>query len=199
MAKDASHKEIIDDHERRLEELRRRFDLYFQGFERTPPTDRRDSIRAAFIRLREGARRWSTGDRFKINTLHQKFITYDRMWERQLKQLEEGTHRRDKARRRRERREEEQRPAAAATNGAPAKRAPARASESLDDAKMEKIYSVYMQAKKRTGERTNLTMDGLKRQLAKQVPVIKKKHGCKDVDFKVVLKNGKAMLKAIPK
>ena len=69
----------------------------------------------------------------------------------------------------------------------------------MTDDKMRRLYSVYMQAKKRTGENSNLSFESLAAQLRKQVPAIRAKHKCQNVDFKVVLKNGKAMLKAVPK
>ena len=127
----------------------------------------------------------------------QKFLTYDRMWLREMKAVEEGTSRRDKMRKEKVRREEN------AADFHAQKRAPSRSAGDGDggmgDDKMKRLYSVYMQAKKRTGESSNLSYDGLKKQLAKQIPKIKQKHGCEQVDFKVVLKNGKAMLKAVPK
>ena len=69
----------------------------------------------------------------------------------------------------------------------------------ISEQKLAQLHKVYIEAKRRTGEQSNLTLDALRAQVAKQVPVIQAKHGCEKVDFKVVLKDGKAMLKAIPK
>ena len=144
------------------------------------------------------------------------------MWDRQLKEVEAGTHRRDKMRvklkREREREREEMLADAAAQNAtmvpqtaaAPPERArastpPTAAANAngsnggMSEEKMRRLYSVYMQAKKRTGEASNLSFESLAAQLRKQVPAIRAKHNCEQVDFKVVLKNGKAMLKAVPK
>lgn len=205
-----SHAAIIERHEKELDELRRLFDLYFQGIERQPPTDIREELRKALLRLRGEASRWNTAERFRVNALHQRFTSFDRMWSRELKAIEEGTSRRDRFRIQRKRKLEEEAPPAT-ERSAPAPvpegsqpRAAAQAARSagdsgLDENKMRKLYEVYMQAKRRTGERSSLTYEGLVKQLQKQVPALKAKHKCKDVDFKVVLKDGKAMLKAIPK
>lgn len=195
--------------EKDMAELRRLFELYFRGLERFAPLDLYEDVKKRAHGLLREASRWRTADKFRANTCYQKFQTYDRMWARELKAIEEGTSRRDKFLKNKKRQQEAARPqrpdADAALAGAGAsKQAPPRAASGaggggMDDEKMKRLYSVYMQAKKRTGEQTNLSLDGLKRQLEKQIPAIKQKHGCKDVDFKVVLKNGKAMLKAVPK
>jgi hypothetical protein len=88
------------------------------------------------------------------------------------------------------------RPAAAA---APTTSPSAAALGGLSEQKLQQLHKVYVEAKRRTGEQSNLTLDALRAQVAKQVPAIQQKHGCQQVDFKVVLKDGKAMLKAIPK
>lgn len=203
MANEQKHH--VDAIERDLAELRRQFELYFRGLERFAPLDLYEDVKRRAHNLLREAGRWRTVDKFRANTCYQKFQTYDRMWARELKAIEEGTSRRDKFlknRRRQAEAEQAQRPAP--VEGAPtAAKQPPRAASSdgggMDDEKMRRLYNVYMQAKKRTGERSNLSFDGLKRQLEKQIPAIKQKHRCKDVDFKVVLKNGKAMLKAVPK
>ncbi len=65
---------------------------------------------------------------------------------------------------------------------------------------MKAIYDAYVQAKKSTNEDTSkLSMDTMAATLRKQVPELLKKHNAKDVDFKVVIKDGKAVLRAVPK
>jgi hypothetical protein len=64
---------------------------------------------------------------------------------------------------------------------------------------MKRLYKAYVGAKQRTGESTEgLTYDRLVRTLQKQVPAIQQKTGCKRVDFKIQIKEGKAVLKAVP-
>ena len=220
-----SNQATIDKVDAELRDLRRLFDLYFQGIERFPPVDERDRLRTVLNKLRREASRWSTGDRFRLNAIHHKFTSYNQMWDRQVQAMENGTSRRDKMKVKLMRKREAEKaameaakkreqaaaaqagaaplppstPAATPQRGQPAPRAAARDSSGMSDAKLERLYKVYMQAKKRTGESTNMNYESLARQIRKQIPAIKKKHGCKDVDFKVVLKNGKAMLKAVPK
>lgn len=202
-----THVELI---EKDMAELRRLFELYFRGLERFAPNDLYADVKKRATGLLREASRWRTADKFRASTCYQKFLTYDRMWARELKAIEEGNSRRDKYLKNKKRQEEAARPmnraaaaeataAAAAAKSAPRPAASAAGAGGGDDDKMKRLYNVYMQAKKRTGEQSTLSLDGLKKQLEKQIPAIKQKHGCKEVDFKVVLKNGKAMLKAVPK
>ena len=74
------------------------------------------------------------------------------------------------------------------------------AGSAISETKLEKLYSAFLTAKKRCKEDTaGLSLDAMRRSLDKQIPIIKKKHGAKAVDFKVVIKGGKAVLKAVPR
>ena len=62
------------------------------------------------------------------------------------------------------------------------------------------IYDAYVMAKKRCGEDTRaVTLDSVASSLRKQVPELMKQHNAKSVEFKVVIKDGKAVLRALPK
>lgn len=210
------HKKLLDDLTAEVEQLKVRFMLYFQGIEKQNPAADRDMLKKALVNTRREASRWNTGDRFRMNAVYNKFISYDRMWSRTLTEMENGTFRNDRKRVERKRKAEEEaiRKAAGVPDMTPEEMASVRKSvaaaargqsaangggQGMTDERMRRLYNVYMQAKKRTGERSNISFESLKAQLSKQIPAIQKKHNCKSVDFKVVLKNGKAMLKAVPK
>ena len=70
----------------------------------------------------------------------------------------------------------------------------------LSDTKIKAIYDAYVMAKKRCGEDTRaVTLDSVASSLKKQVPELMKQHNAKSVEFKVVIKDGKAVLRALPK
>jgi hypothetical protein len=78
--------------------------------------------------------------------------------------------------------------------------APAAASGDLSEKKIKAIYDAYVMAKKRCNEDVSkLSVDSLATTLRKQVPELMKQHGAKSVEFKVVIKDGKAILRALPK
>ena len=69
----------------------------------------------------------------------------------------------------------------------------------MSDDYVRRIERTLSETRKKIGDRTETNFDVLKAQLSKQVPLIKQQHGAKTVEFQVVVKDGKAILKAIPK
>jgi hypothetical protein len=96
-------------------------------------------------------------------------------------------------------------PAAAA---APPPRQPAQAQaqgngrldDALSDQKLKAVFNAYVTAKKRCQEDVSkLSYEQVAANLRKQVPDLVKKAGAQDVEFKIVIKDGKAILRALPK
>ena len=99
MAVKAGHKEELDELEKRLDELRRRFDLYFQGSkeQRTPPSTNQAKLGGDLRRMREDdMKNYSTADRFRFQQIFSRFVSMDRVWARTLRQIEDGVYKRDK-------------------------------------------------------------------------------------------------------
>ncbi|WP_317987323.1 MXAN_5187 C-terminal domain-containing protein, partial [Stigmatella hybrida] len=70
----------------------------------------------------------------------------------------------------------------------------------LSDDKLRAVYDAYVTAKKRNQEDTSkMSYESVAANLRKQVPDLLKQHNAKNVEFKVVIKDGKATLKAVPK
>lgn len=247
MAVVSAHKKDLDDLEKSSEAIRRDFDQFFLGLSKRPPTSAQAQLAGLFRKLKEEEiKEWNTQDKFRFNQIHARFVSLERVWARTLKQIEDGTYKRDKfkvaqARKRDAQLAEQQQqqqpgrtgpqpltldpldaidvdmdgfdepaPAPKPVAPRPAPRpvaapapvplaAAANDLGGLSEQKLQQLHKVYVDAKKRTGEASSLTLEALRAQVAKQVPVIRAKHNCEAVDFKVVLKDGKAMLKAIPK
>ena len=81
----------IEEFEKRLVALRTTFDLYFSGLERIPPVEELDKLKKLGLRLKAESGRWSTADKFKMNSLAQKLTTFSQMWEKELAAMENGT------------------------------------------------------------------------------------------------------------
>ncbi len=102
-------------------------------------------------------------------------------------------------------------PAAAAPERAQAKQAAAQANavkpaarpsksgeDSLGDGRLREIYSQYVQARRDRNESTaNITFEKLADSLRSQADKLRTKHTAKRVDFEVVVKDGKALIKPI--
>lgn len=77
---------------------------------------------------------------------------------------------------------------------------PASAAGGLSDDKLKAVYDAYVTAKRRNQEDTSkMNFESVAANLRKQVPELLKQHNAKSVEFKVVIKDGKATLKAVPK
>jgi FtsZ-binding cell division protein ZapB len=206
-----------------VEELKVRYEMYFLGVEKREPNKTRDDLKKKVLRIKEAFTR-NAALRFRLQSLHARFLAYERMWLRSAREKEEGTYHRDvfkakmhiELRARRER--EAQGEAAAATPPpAPAKapagaqpkaaaaaapRQPAAAAPGggVADRQLRDLYTQYISAKKQCGEDVSrLTFDAVAKSVQRQVPEILTRYNAKSVEFKVVVKDGKATLKAVPK
>lgn len=83
-----------------------------------------------------------------------------------------------------------------ATPGAKRPATPAASPGGLGEDKMRRIYSQYVEARRRNNQPTdNVDYAALKRSVDKMVPKLREKHKGKDIDFDVVVRNGKVGLK----
>jgi hypothetical protein len=80
--------------EKELHELKARFDQFFLGIERKNPSREADDVRSRLVNLKSAFIR-NTALKFRVQSLYQKFLAYERLWQRTLKEMEEGTYRRD--------------------------------------------------------------------------------------------------------
>jgi len=263
--------------EAEVEELKAKYEMYFLGVELREPVKWREEVKKKVLRLKESFTR-NTGLRFRVQTLHARFLSYERLWLRSAREREEGTYRRDLFKARLHARGKpapaagaRSRPGAAAhhdgedvdlsdfhdepaapppvkappaAQASPAAAAPARpaaaagappaparpaagpaakpaatgpapaparpaaaaapppapAAGRLGDAAMRELYDAYVTAKRRCNEDVSgLTYDAVARTVSKQIPEIMRQHQAKSVEFKVVIKDGKAKLTAVPK
>lgn len=199
----------LGDTEERLEALRARYDMWFIGIERREPARERDELKREVNRLKT-AFTHNTGLKFRIQTLHARFIAYERMWQRSSREKEEGTYRRDVMRMRRANRAPPAKaaPAAeakakvAAPQSAPQVPAPpgAAAVPGMTDAQLRALHASYVDAKRRCNEDVSkLSLEALAKSVTRQMPDLVQRFKGRAVEFRVVVKEGRAVLKASPK
>ena len=197
-----------------LEELKVSYEQYFLGIERLPPVKMHDKLKRRFENVKATFNR-TTAVQFRVQSLLSKFLTYERLWMRTMQEIENGTYKRDlyKARLRTKQRNAEKRPTAqtdpstnaagAAPQTAHSDRSPAgpqAVGRDLSEAKLRVIFDAYLDAKKRCREDVSkITFASVAAKLREQVPTLLEKHKVKSVEFKVVIKDGKAVLRAVPK
>jgi hypothetical protein len=83
----------LEELESRLERLRALYEQYFLGFEKIEPAvARKDVDRRIYVMRREKIR--NTGKRFKLQTLIQRYNTFQQYWQRICREIENGTYKR---------------------------------------------------------------------------------------------------------
>ena len=211
--------EELDALEERLTLLQGTYEKYFTGYDRRPP-DKERKVVGDRIRTLRTANTKNTALRFRVQTLFARLITFERLWDRTLREMEDGTYRRDlfKARWRSQHRGSRPPPPPAPDEG-DAELADAiaevRAAQSearhqprsqppppppLSDGHLRGLYETYLRAREKTGEPIHgVSYEDMASKIRAQVPQLMAKHKASAVDFKVVIKGGKAVLKAVPK
>jgi hypothetical protein len=193
--------------EEEVEQLKARFELFFLGVDRREPLRERDETKRRIARLK-GEHTRNTGLRFRIDTLNARFLSYERMWLRSAREKEEGTYRRDvlRARRAAERAAAEAAKAPPVGAAEPVARygatAPPRATPvpGIDDSQLRELHAAFVAAKRQCNEDTaRFTVEALAASLAKQVPTLLSRLRATRVEFRVAVKDGKAILKALPR
>jgi hypothetical protein len=172
-----------------IQNLQVLYEKYFLGIDRRPPDEERKRISKKTRELRESLIK-NTALKFKINTLFAKLLSFERMWDRTLREIEDGTYKRDVFKAKLRMRERDGAPAAkAASSGAP----------QIPEEKLRRLYDTFMVARRRCGEATDgISFDSVASRIRAQVPQLMQKHKAKNIEFKVVIKGGKAVLKAVP-
>ncbi|MFT3913427.1 MAG: MXAN_5187 C-terminal domain-containing protein [Anaeromyxobacteraceae bacterium] len=219
--------------EEELERVKARYDQYFLGYERREPKREQGEIRKRVMIVKDAFTR-NAALKFRIQSLHARYLAYERLWVRSAREKEEGTYRRDlfKARLRSKDAPAEQRPPTPA-GGTPAQAAPSPASAAPlvaaappkpapvaaaatpkpaaspvpaaprpagVDPKVKQLFDQYVAAKRQCGEDVSkISLDAVARTVAKQTPELMARFKAKAVDFRVEVKDGRAVLKAIPK
>ncbi len=185
-----------------LEELKAAYEQYFLGMERLPPAKTHQSLRKRFAQLQSTFNR-TTSVRFRVEGLSSKFLSYERLWQRTMEEMENGTYKRDLFKARLHSQRKRPSPPAAKEQVPQAQPAsvpaPSTRAAEVSDAKLRAVYAAYLAAKKRCGEDVSqMSFEAVASKLRKQVPRILEKHQVSAVEFKVLVKDGKAVLKAVP-
>src|SRR5229473_1753509 len=147
--------------------LRASYEQYFLGIERLAPTRMHQKLKKRLDNVKSTYNR-STSVQFRVQSLTNKFLTYQRLWERTIREIEAGTYKRDlfKARMHAKGRSAERpptstepeppAPVAAAPIPSPSPQRPPQASSAapgdLSEAKLRAVYDAYVDAKKRCHE-----------------------------------------------
>jgi hypothetical protein len=194
-----SHKELVAELEEKLDRLRLLFEKYFLGIDKRPPMEQRAGVQR-IIRYLQNKRINQTQVRFQFQTLVGRFNVFDQHWARILRKIEDGTYERDLFKAKLHQAQARGASPEGAT-GAEQAEPPAAAAEpeyGLQEEKIRRVYEDYLAARRQCGEAVEgLTLDRIRATLLREAPKIAQKNQAERVDFQVVIRDGRAILKAV--
>ena len=192
--------------EGRIEKLRIQYEQFFCDVSKVMPSAEHNRVRAEILKL---AQEPGVNTRFLyyLNSLKSRLLSLEYYWRRSLNRKELGLSKRDhfKVKKLKETWEKEEtsekKLAAQYTESHPEiKIKDINIDEEIDELKMRRLYSAYVSTKRKYGYDTDkITYEKIYKSIAKQIPIVKEKYKCSEVDFKVRVKDNKVSLVIIPK
>jgi hypothetical protein len=190
---------LVDDLDRidvMLRQCQVKWDLFFTGTEKKPPTELQGQLETLIKRLNNSEIR-NNGDRFRFQGLSARYSTFNELWQKKLRAREEG-----RAYGMHGLRAEKMAavaPPRAPLDGGPRPEAarefrvsdPAR-----DGAAVRALYDRYVEERRRTGEPGAPAFDAFQALIGRQAQKILADKGASAVDFRLETKDGKVSLKA---
>lgn len=170
----------LDDLERHVERLKVEFPRYFAGDLDRPPDELVQKIEDRLRRLRSSNVRRSV-DNFRLGALEARFNSYREMFQRRLRNVEEG-------------RVAPRRPVAPSRP-----RFDVESGVVVDQrADGEAVEALFQGLCERSPRGATMDLDTFRSYLEKQVAAIRDKTGCAAVQFRVLTEEGKVKIKARP-
>jgi hypothetical protein len=181
-----------------LRQLQVKWELFFNGAEKKPPSDLQTQVEA-LVRRYANAEIRNNGERFRYQGLSARFSTFNELWQKRLRAREEG-----KVFGQHGLRAERLPPPAAPPPAAPPPAAPAAAAAgeirvgdpSRDGAAVRALYERFVAERRRAGEGQTPAFESFRDLIGKQTARIRAEKGALAVDFRLETKDGKVSLKA---
>lgn len=191
--KDIELSSILSQIDQKIFLLKIQYEKYFSGIENLEPTKEFDVIQK---QLRDLTRRKTTNtqQQYNLTQLKARFSSMSLYWRRNIVMMEKGTHPKQKFRATlQEKRDQEM-----ALNRQAHKQRIAQKKNDTGDSSYQSVYDQLIEARRKTGQGTNISFDSIKATLEKQTKAIRAQYKCDSVRFKISIQDGKAKMKATP-
>ncbi len=176
----------LDRFESNLASLKILYEQYFVDVLPLPPDKEHKEIKK-MARLLLKAPFKNSANRFRLRSLIQRFQTFETYWERVKKQREEGTYSKDKFKAELRQLQLEEQKKQALAKDAP-------------DKGIQDLFKSYQNALKKTGRKSdNIDYNAFKKSIIKKAKTLKEQHGVKKLHYKIVMKEGRVIVKASSK
>ncbi len=190
--------EELDKLEEDIRKLKNKYDQFFTGIIKVPPSFERHQVEAYVHEMNKQKMRDNTR-RFRFNTITSRYNQYREMWGRKMREREEGPL--DFRRRQ------------AALEGPPSPPPPpsearrgtstapdpyVRMTPGANGEQIRRLYDEIEREHQKLGRPPNVTIDQLAAMVQKQTDTIREKYHVNTVAFRVETVDGKVKLKAKP-
>ena len=190
--------EDLDKLDTTIRQLQAKWDLFFNGQERKPPTDLQGQVEALIKRYANSEIR-NNGERFRYQSLSARYTTFNELWQKRLRAREEGkafgVHGL--------RAEQLPPPKAAAPPSTPRSPRPEPApgeirvaDASRDADAVQQLYNRFVEERIRAGEAHAPHFENFRDLIRQQTERIRAEKGAQAVDFRLETRDGKVSLKA---
>lgn len=176
-----------------IKDVRVAYEQYFMGIEAREPHKLRDQVQKQLQHFQTMSK-LNTADRYQLQMLQASWTTWRTQWDRIARQIEEGTYKRDKSKVTGKIRVDEKLvPTTPATaNEVGAKQAPV-----ASDHVAARLHADLAQAYQTLGLGTGPALAQVAATVEKQTRALKEQYQGRQVDFKVAVKDGKPVIKAV--
>jgi hypothetical protein len=193
---------LLDSHLRRL---KIEYEIFFNNANKRPPADIEWKVLNLLRKFSDGGK-MSFSQRYRYNEMAQRYAIYSDLWRKKSRIREEGYRRPQDALLSVQgvRLEEEHKPEHPVygiqhAGAVPAKDEPFAMQCSDPQAEREKVeilYRVLAEAKKKAGEPVSGNLDSFASFVKKKTEQIRKQYGCHSVEYTVAMQDGHVKLKA---
>jgi hypothetical protein len=181
--------------ENSIRQLQIEWEKFFAGIERKPPSDLKGRVEVLIRKYAYGEMRNNT-DRFRYQTLTARYNTFNELWTKRLRALEEGRIAGLHGPK-----------AAAAAVAAPAATAAPRPATpgqvrvqdpQRDTDAVRTLFDRFLEVRKQAGESGAVKFESFQKIVTQQAARILAEKGAQAVEFRLETKDGKVSLKARP-
>jgi len=181
-----------------MRQLQVKWDLFFNGQEKKPPSDLQSNVEQLIKKYANSEIR-NNGERFRYQSLSARYTTFNELWQKRLRAREEG-----KAFGMHGIRSEQlppPRPAAPAPTPKAQRTGPAAGEIRVADAArdtdaVQQLYNRFVEERIRAGEAHAPVFENFRDLIRQQTERIRSEKGAQAVDFRLETRDGKVSLKA---
>ena len=185
--------------EENVRRLKIEYDVFFGGGAKRPPADTEWRVQSTLKKYADGGK-LSFAQRFRFNTIQQRYAKYADLWRQKAKIKEEGYRRpQDAVLGIAGMRHEEEHAAAAALEGEAADQPfkVACSDVNAEPGSVQALFNAMMEARKKAGQAVDPnSFESFKKFVAGKTDQIRQEYGCHAVEYSVEMQDGQVKLKA---